>query len=681
ACFYARKYDDAVTRFDEIANDKLHPLRTWAAHSAIRAIVRNATLDDSLLRLRFVLRSKYGAGYVENPDWLAAEHGESERRNNAYSQVASRVDAVLKDQSLVAIHAAAVTLKKNSEMILVPQAVFAKQTAALNQLDRDFDESGELFDWAYLSDSLFDRRENQQFIARLRQDFESFDWIRTIQGCTDNVQSPNYMGHCNEENNHALNMWMATRKNIWLLAALMTASKHDSSLNDIFAAASEVSPAAMEYPTVRYNMIRLMRLAGNNAGAIKLLQSSQLNLAFSRSAMNLLDQQRFALATTDDQLLGSLFRLRAGGRNGNLKSFGADGDALINRSMSVGDLWRLSQHSEDNPELRKQLLVAVWWRAEMLGNGKLAKLAADQLLVAMPELISSIKAYNQEMDSDGRHLSMAMMAAMNNISPMAGRIPSQQFGQRKQKPDIDWWCTFDSADYSDHQRIQRSSNQFPAVSIDTAGANREMMSLKSIGTSADWVASVALRMLEKKQREDVARAFLEMVIRSETLECMSKSSSDWITKSKKALGYVSSEDEITEDLLQRQYSAIYLANRGETEYEVAHILVRTEEEAWSIINRIHSGEKFEQLARELTMDGGSRNKGGSLGWVLPKVMLPSFSEAMQATKQPGIYEKPVKTQLGWHVVQVTAERSYEPPKYEDVRASIIERLKKGTLKK
>jgi peptidyl-prolyl cis-trans isomerase C len=103
-----------------------------------------------------------------------------------------------------------------------------------------------------------------------------------------------------------------------------------------------------------------------------------------------------------------------------------------------------------------------------------------------------------------------------------------------------------------------------------------------------------------------------------------------------------------------------------TEYHARHILVATEPFAQKVIERLDKGEKFDALAKELSMDS-SKNNGGDLGWFTTDRMLPEFSGAVIALK-PGEYtHKPVQTQFGWHVIQLLDTREVTPPPYDQVR--------------
>ncbi len=63
------------------------------------------------------------------------------------------------------------------------------------------------------------------------------------------------------------------------------------------------------------------------------------------------------------------------------------------------------------------------------------------------------------------------------------------------------------------------------------------------------------------------------------------------------------------------------------------------------------GADFAALARANSDDTGSKASGGDLGWVARDVMTKPFEDAL-FSMQPGEIRGPVKTEFGWHVLQL-----------------------------
>jgi len=80
----------------------------------------------------------------------------------------------------------------------------------------------------------------------------------------------------------------------------------------------------------------------------------------------------------------------------------------------------------------------------------------------------------------------------------------------------------------------------------------------------------------------------------------------------------------------------------------------------NIKERLDNGEKFEALARQFSEDSTASN-GGDLSWVNPGDTVPQFEKAMNELKDNQI-SPPVRTQFGWHIIQVIERRSQDMSK-------------------
>jgi peptidyl-prolyl cis-trans isomerase C len=125
---------------------------------------------------------------------------------------------------------------------------------------------------------------------------------------------------------------------------------------------------------------------------------------------------------------------------------------------------------------------------------------------------------------------------------------------------------------------------------------------------------------------------------------------------------------ITDEDIAAEYNRQVEA-RPDKEYKSSHILVATEEEASAIIKQLDEGAKFADLAKQKST-GPSGKSGGSLGWSSPSDYVPEFALALQSI-EPGKYSSaPVKTQFGWHVIQVEDIREANKPPIEQVKPQL-----------
>ena len=82
-----------------------------------------------------------------------------------------------------------------------------------------------------------------------------------------------------------------------------------------------------------------------------------------------------------------------------------------------------------------------------------------------------------------------------------------------------------------------------------------------------------------------------------------------------------------------------------------HILVATEGEAQTVLDRLEAGESFADLAAELSLDTGSATDAGDLGWFGRGMMVSEFETAAYNLEE-GELSQPVQTVNGWHIIQL-----------------------------
>lgn len=82
-----------------------------------------------------------------------------------------------------------------------------------------------------------------------------------------------------------------------------------------------------------------------------------------------------------------------------------------------------------------------------------------------------------------------------------------------------------------------------------------------------------------------------------------------------------------------------------------HILVDTEEECNDLKTRINDGADFADIAREYS-SCPSKQQGGDLGEFSPGQMVAEF-DTVVFNEEVGKVHGPVKTQFGYHLIEIT----------------------------
>ena len=137
---------------------------------------------------------------------------------------------------------------------------------------------------------------------------------------------------------------------------------------------------------------------------------------------------------------------------------------------------------------------------------------------------------------------------------------------------------------------------------------------------------------------------------------------------------------ITDAAVKAEYDKAKAAQADQKEYKVRHILVEDEKTANDLAKQLSSNkDKFADLAKKNSKDPGSAERGGELGWAPATNYVKPFADAVTSLKKGAVTSKPVKTQFGWHVIQVQDSRAIEFPPMEQVRTQLEEMLRQQAL--
>jgi peptidyl-prolyl cis-trans isomerase D len=93
----------------------------------------------------------------------------------------------------------------------------------------------------------------------------------------------------------------------------------------------------------------------------------------------------------------------------------------------------------------------------------------------------------------------------------------------------------------------------------------------------------------------------------------------------------------------------------------------------SIVSRLHNGEDFAALAKELSDDPGSAPNGGDLGFFSRGLMTPEF-EAATFELQAGELSKPVKSAFGFHIIELLEIKPEVATPLAEVRDELVNQL-------
>ena len=130
------------------------------------------------------------------------------------------------------------------------------------------------------------------------------------------------------------------------------------------------------------------------------------------------------------------------------------------------------------------------------------------------------------------------------------------------------------------------------------------------------------------------------------------------------------QNTVNETTIRRMYDEqASLRDRGD-EVQARHILLKDEETAKEIAKKLADGADFAGLAREMSEDEGSRDKGGNLGYFTNDMLEATFTQVAFSTNK-GEISPPFETDYGWHILQVQNRRKAPEPSFEEMRNEIV----------
>ncbi|WP_293765534.1 peptidylprolyl isomerase [uncultured Aquitalea sp.] len=139
---------------------------------------------------------------------------------------------------------------------------------------------------------------------------------------------------------------------------------------------------------------------------------------------------------------------------------------------------------------------------------------------------------------------------------------------------------------------------------------------------------------------------------------------------------------VTDDQIKAEYDKLVASVPETKQYHARHILVKTEAEAKAIIESLRKGKAFETLAKEKSLDPGSKQNGGDLDWQEPGTFVAPFAEALAKLSKGQVTATPVKTEYGWHVIKLDGIRTQRNvPSLDEAKPQLAQRLMGARVEK
>ena len=111
--------------------------------------------------------------------------------------------------------------------------------------------------------------------------------------------------------------------------------------------------------------------------------------------------------------------------------------------------------------------------------------------------------------------------------------------------------------------------------------------------------------------------------------------------------------------------------------DARHVLVKTKAQALKVQKLLaanNTDANWQKVAKQYSIDPGTKNSGGNLGNFPKGRMDPTFEKVAFSSK-PGVVAMPVKTKFGWHVIEVTKKTPGSTKTFAQAKAMIEQQLK------
>ena len=139
--------------------------------------------------------------------------------------------------------------------------------------------------------------------------------------------------------------------------------------------------------------------------------------------------------------------------------------------------------------------------------------------------------------------------------------------------------------------------------------------------------------------------------------------------------------EVSEETLAQYYEDEKYRYLQDEQRRARHILIQFGDDedaararAEELLTRIRSGDSFEELAREFSMDGGTAERGGDFG-ALTESQLPEALGAAVFAMEEGAIEGPVRSDFGFHIIRLDEILARGPLPLDQVRGELLAELR------
>lgn len=148
---------------------------------------------------------------------------------------------------------------------------------------------------------------------------------------------------------------------------------------------------------------------------------------------------------------------------------------------------------------------------------------------------------------------------------------------------------------------------------------------------------------------------------------------------------LTSSANLTDEGLQKFYDANKEKFRKEREISTRHIILKSDEEARQVKEKLAAGEDFSELAKRYSIDPNAKATGGEVGFHPKGTLLPEYEAAAFKLTKVGQVSPITKTQFGYHIIKL---EGIKPPQYvpfaevkEFIKQQLVQEKQKEVIDK
>jgi hypothetical protein len=524
ANFYATNFDEAKQQFDSIAGDKSSPWRDQAGYLAARSMLRKGSLADK-----------------------------DEEGRPALAEAETRLNAILKDNSVAASHHATTRLLNLVRLRLHPEEKLHEIANTLVKKDASKDFKQDVWDYTVLLDKFLgdgsDDTDKKSIPAKVPGG--STVWVDPLTAWIIAFQSDSPSAL-----NQSIEVWESDHSVPWLVASMTKVAGSHPKAESLLKAAANVEHDSPAFPSLAFHSVRILIESGRSAEARtmldKVLATDRQKL--SPSAVNLLLAQRTTLAQNLEEFLQSAQRVPAGfsddsdGREipaeGEFKEmtkggelfFDLDGANAFNKAMPVALIKDAARSKTLAPNLRRDVAQAAFVRAALLDDRETASQAAVLLQDMYPQLKEFLASYQKAATPDARRFSAAFLSLK---FPGLRPYVSAGIGRTTAVAEVDsyrdnWWCTEPPTPENvlmgeDEEGKTKAKPITPPEFLKSSQAlgATQFAALQALGTAPNYLCRIAIAWAEKNPADPRAPEALHLAVRSTRFGCTDKETGRW----------------------------------------------------------------------------------------------------------------------------------------------------------